>query len=200
MSESRSTPRLRLTAGVLAAVLALVAVSARGWATGLPGELMQLAGLVLVTCAALGRIWTSLYIAGFKDAWLVRHGPYASLRHPLYALSWLGMLGVGLATRSLALTTALTVLFAVVYRAAGRAEDEFLAKAHGAAFEQYRRDVASWLPRPSAYVVPASLEVRPPVLWKAFLDAGSLLGLYALLRLADALQRAGVTPTLLDLP
>jgi len=38
------------------------------------------------------------------------------------------------------------------------------------------------------------------VLWKAFLDAGSLLGYYALLVLADALQRAGVTPTWLSLP
>jgi len=47
---------------------------------------------------------------------------------------------------------------------------------------------------------PETLEIRPRVLWKAFLDAGSLLGLYALLRAADALQRAGVTPTWLTLP
>ena len=38
------------------------------------------------------------------------------------------------------------------------------------------------------------------VLWKAFLDAGTLLGLWGLLVLADALQRAAVTPTWVALP
>ncbi len=56
------------------------------------------------------------------------------------------------------------------------------------------------MPRPGRYSVPESLEVRPRVLWKAFLDAGSLLGLWALLMLADALQLAGRTPTWLTLP
>jgi hypothetical protein len=51
-----------------------------------------------------------------------------------------------------------------------------------------------------AYRVPQSLEIRPRVLWKAFLDAGTLLGLWGLLVLADALQRAAVTPTWMALP
>jgi hypothetical protein len=38
------------------------------------------------------------------------------------------------------------------------------------------------------------------VFWKAFLDAGSLLGLYVLACVADLMQRSGVTPTLLSLP
>jgi hypothetical protein len=48
--------------------------------------------------------------------------------------------------------------------------------------------------------VPESIEVRPRVYWKAFLDAGSMIGLYLLLRLADLAQLSGVTPTLLTLP
>jgi len=42
--------------------------------------------------------------------------------------------------------------------------------------------------------------VRPRVLWKAFLDAGTLLGLWCLLMVADAMQRAAITPTWLTLP
>jgi hypothetical protein len=60
--------------------------------------------------------------------------------------------------------------------------------------------VPAFLPDWSAYRVPETLEVRPRVFWKAFLDAGSLLGLYALVRLADQLQRAGITPTWFTLP
>jgi protein-S-isoprenylcysteine O-methyltransferase Ste14 len=200
MATSRSTPRLRLTALLLAGLLAIVAVSQRTAATGLAGQLMQLAGLACVACAALGRIWCSVFIAGRKDAQLVRNGPYAALRHPLYALSLLAMLGLGLATRSVAITAGLLLVFAATYFAASRAEDRWLRTAHGNDFDHYARDVRAFLPRPSRYSVPESLEVQPRVLWKAFLDAGSLLGLWALLMLADALQLAGRMPTWLTLP
>jgi protein-S-isoprenylcysteine O-methyltransferase Ste14 len=200
MATSRSTPRLRLTALLLLGLLALVAVSARTAATGIAGELLQLVGLVCVGCAALGRIWTSVFIAGFKDAELVRRGPYAMLRHPLYALSLVAMLGVGLTTRSIAITLALLLVFGTIYVAAARAEDRFLQGAHGMAFARYAGEVRAFLPRWSASEVPEALEVRPRVLWKAFLDAGTLLGFWGLLILADALQRAGLTPTWLTLP
>ena len=200
MPASRSTPRLRLTVALLAATVALVAVAERPLAGSLAGELLMLLGLACIVVAALGRLWTSLFIAGFKDAELVRRGPYAALRHPLYLLSLLAMLGVGLASRSLALTCGMVTVFGVVYARAARREDSWLQKTHGAAFEAYRREVRAFLPRWPALRAPESLEIRPRVLTRAFLDAGSLLGLYALLRLADALQRAGVTPTLLALP
>jgi protein-S-isoprenylcysteine O-methyltransferase Ste14 len=200
MATSRSTPRLRLTALLLAGLLAIVAVSQRTAATGLAGQLLQLAGLACVACAALGRIWCSVFIAGWKDVHLVRSGPYAALRHPLYALSMLAMLGLGLATRSVTITVGLLLVFAATYVAASRAEDRRLRVAYGDGFDNYAREVPAFLPRRARYTVPESLEVRPRVLWKAFLDAGSLLGLWALLMLADALQLAGRTPTWLTLP
>jgi hypothetical protein len=99
-------------------------------------------------------------------------------------------------------TAAILVVAALgaIHVAAARREDALLGARHGAAFEEYRRTVRAFLPRWSAYAVPERLEVRPRVLWKSFLDAGSLLGYYALLVLADALQLAGVTPTWLVLP
>jgi len=200
MSRSPSTPRLRITIALLVAVLVLVAVSERGWATGLAGEALQLAGLAGIACAALGRVWTSVFIAGRKDEALVRAGPYSALRHPLYGLSLLAALGIGLATRSLAITLTLVAVLGAIHAAAARREEAVLEARHGAAFEDYRRSVRAFWPRGSSYEVPERLEVRPRVLWKAFLDAGSLLGYYVLLRLADVLQLAGVTPTWLVLP
>jgi protein-S-isoprenylcysteine O-methyltransferase Ste14 len=200
MSSSTSTPRLRITLVLFVVVLALVAVSQRNWATGLAGIVMQLAALACIACAALGRLWSSVFIAGFKDEALVRSGPYSALRHPLYALSLLAALGIGLATRSLAITAALLATLGVIHATAARREDAVLMGRHGAAFEDYRRNVRAFWPRGTTYHVPERLEIRPRVLWKAFLDAGSLLGYYALLVLADALQRAGVTPTWLSLP
>jgi protein-S-isoprenylcysteine O-methyltransferase Ste14 len=200
MSTSRSTPRLRLTALLLAGVVALVAVSARTAAGGLAGQLLQLAGLACMAAAALGRIWASVFIAGFKDVQLVRRGPYAMLRHPLYALSLLAVLGIGLTSRSVSISTMLLASFSAIYVAAARAEDRFLRAGHGADFARYAGQVRAFLPRWSAYEVPDSLEVRPRILWKAFLDAGALLGLWMLLVAADGLQQAGLTPTWITLP
>lgn len=199
MTSSRSTPRLRLTAGLLALLLVIVAISERRFATGLVGEALQLAGLACVACAALGRIWTSIFIAGFKDQVLVRSGPYAVVRHPLYALSMLAMLGLGLTTGSLTITLSLLVVFGTIYSVAAQAEDRHLRELHGSSHEHFERDVRALRPRWAAYVVPDSLEIRPQILWKAFVDAGSLLGFYALLRFADALQQLGATPTWLTL-
>jgi len=200
MTVSRSTPRLRLTALLLAGLLALVAVSERTAATGLGGLALQLAGLACVGGAALGRVWSSVFIAGFKDSHLVRSGPYAMLRHPLYLLSLLAMLGAGLTTRSVSITVALLAVFGAIYGAAARAEERFLRATHGAEFARYAGAVPAFLPRWSACAVPATLAVHPRVLWKAFVDAGSLLGLWILLMLADAAQRSGITPTWIALP
>jgi protein-S-isoprenylcysteine O-methyltransferase Ste14 len=199
MTTSRSTPRLRLTAALIFTVLGITAVSERSLVTGLAGELMQLAGLVFIACAALGRLWSSLFIAGRKDTSLVREGPYSSMRHPLYALSLLAMLGVGLASRSVWVTLAMVVVFGWIYARAARGEDASIAQVHAAESEAYRREVPGFLPDWSRYRVPESLEIRPRVLWKAFLDAGSILGVYVLLRLADGLQQSGITPTWLEL-
>jgi len=200
MATSRSTPRLRLTVILLAGVVALVAVTERTAADGLPGLLLQLLGLACIGTAALGRVWTSLFIAGYKDAELVQHGPYALLRHPLYVLSLLAMLGAGLATRSLAIAAALLLVFAAVHLAAARAEDRYLRDRHGTAFERYAASVPAFLPRGARQAMPDTQQVRPGVLAKAFVDAGSLLGLWMLLVVADALQRHGVTPTWITLP
>jgi protein-S-isoprenylcysteine O-methyltransferase Ste14 len=200
MATSRSTPRLRLTAALLGLVIVLVSVSERDSLAGAWGELSRLAGLALVACAALGRVWTSAFIAGFKDTRLVRTGPYAACRHPLYALSWLGMLGLGLGSRSLAVTLGLGAAFALVFAAAIRREDALLATLHGDGYAAYRKDVPALWPRWPAESVPERTELRPRVFFKSIVDAASLIGVYLLLQLADLAQATGLTPTLLRLP
>jgi hypothetical protein len=94
----------------------------------------------------------------------------------------------------------LLAVSAAVHARAARNEDRFLRSSHGEAFDRYAGTVNAFWPRWSAYLVPEVLDVRPRVLWKAFLDAGTLLGYWVLLVLADALQRSGVTPTWMTLP
>lgn len=208
MTTSASTPRLRLT---LFWYLAMVLVTAVNRPTdwGPWGEALLGAGaLLLVAAAVLGRIWCSVFIAGRKDAELVVAGPYALCRHPLYSLSLLGALGLGFASRSATLTLATLLLLGWLVRRAAIAEEAFLAARHGAAFAAYLAGTPRFLPldwlrlgsRGRARALPASLEVKPPVLWKAFVDAGAFMLLWALVEAARALQSNGALPGWLALP
>ncbi len=203
MSTSASTPRLRLT--LLFYLILWLAAAFAGprptspWAS----QLNEVLAWLIVGAAALGRIWCSVFIAGRKDAVLVTAGPYALCRHPLYALSILAAAGLGLGTGSLALTLlAVAVVAALLWRAA-RAEERLLLALHGARYAEYMARTPRFRPRLAALDAarpPERLEIQPRVLWKAFLDAGSVLLLLALIVLSRSLRDAGITPRLWPLP
>jgi protein-S-isoprenylcysteine O-methyltransferase Ste14 len=199
MTLSSSTPRIRFMQAWYLLVLVLVALSGGRWFNGWVGVKVTLLGLVLIAAAALGRIWTSVHIAGRKDEQLVTFGPYSRCRHPLYALSILGGLGVGLATRSLLITAATLLVMSVLHLRAIRAEERFLLERHGEKFKDYCRDVPMLWPRHSGFKNPETTTINLPVFWKAFLDAGSFVAIFVLIQLLDALRTTGFWPTLFDL-
>jgi protein-S-isoprenylcysteine O-methyltransferase Ste14 len=198
---SASTPRLRATFYGYLALLALTAVNRPAVAPPIVEALLAVTAMLAVSASALGRIWCSVFIAGRKDAQLVTTGPYAMCRHPLYALSMLAAAGLGMASGSVVLTAVVLLMLAVLFRRAAAAEEQVLAELHGAAFARYVAATPRFWPRGGPHDPwHETVLVRPRVLWKAFLDAGSILLLLALILLAASLQRAGWLPTLVRLP
>jgi protein-S-isoprenylcysteine O-methyltransferase Ste14 len=185
MTESASTPRLRAT---FAIYLALVAATAVLGPRNVPAVWSYLTGIVGFTCVAiacLGRIWCSMFIAGHKDEVLVTTGPYAYCRHPLYSFSILGALGLGLASKSLLLGACVVLLIAALVIYAASCEEQFLADAFPEGFKAYVAATPNmWWPALRKAALPAQLDVRPEVLWKAFLDAGAFFVLWLLVTLA----------------
>lgn len=189
MTESASTPRLRATFAIyLVLIVAAALVGPRQMAPWLYYS-MTVAGFVCVTLACLGRVWTSVFIAGHKDAELVTTGPYARCRHPLYACSILGAAGLGLASKSLLLTVIVVVLISALVMYAASCEEQFLADAFPDAFKSYVVATPNmWWPGSRA-VLPEHLDVRPAVYRKAFLDAGSFFLLWLLVTVAAEFRR-----------
>ena len=146
MTTSASTPRLRLTLAWYLALVLLTALNQAPARAPWVGALLGAAALLLVATAVLGRIWCSVFIAGRKDAELVTTGPYALCRHPLYTLSMLGGLGLGLATHSATLTLATLLLLGWLVRRAAGAEEAYLATRHGAAFTAYAARTPRFVP------------------------------------------------------
>jgi len=194
MTTSTSTPRLRITQGWYLIVVLLVAVSDRPWTHHWSGDLASVAGLLLMAGAALGRVWTSAFIAGSKVEWLVTIGPYSLCRHPLYALSILGGLGVGLASRSVFILGLTLMLLVILHLRAIRYEERTLAARHQAAFRRYCDAVPRLIPRELRMRTPSDVQLNVAVYWKAFLDAGSYIALYAALAVLDGLHAASVLP------
>jgi protein-S-isoprenylcysteine O-methyltransferase Ste14 len=189
MTESASTPRLRATFAIYIGLVAATAVwgpqeigAAAWYSTGI-------AGFLCVALACLGRIWSSVFIAGHKDATLVTSGPYARLRHPLYACSMLGALGLGLTSRSVLLCAIVVVLIAALVVYAAACEEQFLAEQFPDEFKAYSAAVPNkWWPGALPAPLPERIDVRPAVFWKAFLDAGSFFVLWLMVALAAELR------------
>jgi protein-S-isoprenylcysteine O-methyltransferase Ste14 len=185
MTDSASTPRLRATFAIYVGLIGATAVVGpheipAGW-----HYLAGFIGFIGVALACLGRIWCSVFIAGHKDEQLITTGPYALCRHPLYALSMLGALGLGITSRSVLLCVAVVVLIAglVVYAAA--CEEHFLADSFPEEFKAYVAATPNkWWPRFASRTTPETLQVKSGIFWKALVDAGAFFLLYVLVSAA----------------
>ena len=88
------------------------------------------------------RILAGLY----PDHELIRTGPYAVVRHPVYATLFLLMLASGLLLAWWPLLLLGVILYVAGTEIRIHAEEELLQARFGAAFEDYRRRVPAYLP------------------------------------------------------
>lgn len=137
MSLSLRQERLRLT-WLLAVPFLLLAR---------PDPRLVLLGAGVALPGLLLRAWAAGCV--HKDVVLCTRGPYAVLRHPLYAGTFL--LGLGLATASghLLVLAAFPLLFLWTYGRTVRAEEKNLARRFGPGYAAYRARVPAFLPFPS---------------------------------------------------
>jgi protein-S-isoprenylcysteine O-methyltransferase Ste14 len=105
-------------------------------------------GLGLAGRLALGRSYrvsTTLGVALAPDARLVTTGPFALVRHPMYAGLALAAVGASLVYRTW--TTLAFVAQVPVLVARARREDRLLEHTFGEGWRTYARRVPGWLPR-----------------------------------------------------
>jgi protein-S-isoprenylcysteine O-methyltransferase Ste14 len=162
-AAGRASSRLRSRPGFLLATASYFGVALALWRP-LPakrsrthrligivtGALFYFPGLGLIMWArrALGAMYNFATTAGaplYRDPYLVTSGPYAFVRHPLYA----GLLATALG--GLLLYWRWTFLFGLLtflpLPLRARREEEALAATFGDAWQQYCSQVPGWFPR-----------------------------------------------------
>ena len=113
---------------------------------------LQIIGVVLLV-ASLG--WIILAQTQMRESWrigvdyrqktsLVQTGVFGVSRNPIFLGMQATLLGVFLVLPN-AFTLLILVLGAVLIHIQVRLEEEFLAKTHGAEYEEYRRQTRRWL-------------------------------------------------------
>jgi protein-S-isoprenylcysteine O-methyltransferase Ste14 len=115
---------------------------------------VAVAAVLIGTCGAMA--WKAVTHLGrqfrihaglYHDHELVRTGPYALVRHPIYT----SMMGMLVATMLLLGTQPAWAAIALLFFVAGtearvRAEDHLLASRFGAAFHEYQKRVRAYIP------------------------------------------------------
>lgn len=163
-------------------------------------ETVEAIGLGLILFAIAGRTWCSLYIAGRKKETIVDVGPYSVCRNPLYVFSFIGAAGAGAQFGSLSATFAAAFVTVLVFAVVVRKEERFLAGAFGETYLAYKARVPRFVPDFRLWRNVDTLEVRPFMVMRTFMDACVFLAAIPLAEGIEWLQGSGVLPVLWVVP
>jgi len=192
----KTTTRRRVSQvfGVAAIVLALTTKST--WLTGgWPTLVLAWLGLILLAVGVFGRLLSTLYIGGRKSSEIVTEGPYGLTRNPLYFFSFLGLLGLGLASANPAFLVVLVLAFALYYPGVFAQEEAKLLRKHGEPYAAYQKRVPRFWPRLTlTRKEPEWVEVSPDRFRSALGDAFWFVAGYIVLRAIAEAHARGALP------
>lgn len=159
-------------------------------------ELLKMAGMVLASVGAIGRLWCSIYIGGRKTHELVMDGPYALCRNPLYLFSLIGALGVAMTAHSLTIFLLVAVFFSLYYPGVIRSEESKLRPLYGKKFDDYCASTPAFFPRRFGNLseTPRTVDVR--LFRKHMAEAIWFILAIALISGLGILHTHGVLPSL----
>lgn len=177
---------------VILACAILLFFSPPSWThESMTGRLPETIGLLLVVIASMGRTWSSLYISGYKEHRVVCEGPYAIVRNPLYLFSFVGALGLGLATRHLSILIVITMAYLLYYPLVVWAEEYNLLQIFGQEYERYRNQVPRFIPRRLKMIEPDTYPVRPRHVRRSMQQNVWFFWAYLLLEIVTIIQDNG---------
>ncbi len=196
MAKNLNKSRILASKAALLSTLLVVLFSRQYWQDDSAyHEVLELAGNFLVAICAIGRVYATAFLGGFKNDRLVTHGVYSLMRNPLYFFSLMGITGVALVSNHPAVMLGLPLFFLLIYLQLIAREESFLQEKFGDEFTSYKKETPALWPKFSAYHAPQTTELTPRFLNKAFADAAWWLAALPAIELVEYLQTAGWVPT-----
>ena len=190
--------RIRISQIFAGLLVVLICISSSLWEDKTPfvTTVLFLLGAFLVGIASLGRLWCSVYIAGYKTDHLVTQGPYSMCRNPLYFFSLLGALGVGLTSETLLIPFVILIAFVLYYPLVIKSEEAKLIKLHKSEFEIYLKDVPKFFPKMSLLNEPEEYTVKPIVFKRHIFHALWFIWFVGIIEIIEEFHELNVLPTI----
>ena len=154
--------------------------------------LFEISGLLLISICSFGRLWALMYISGYKSSTLITEGPYSIVRHPLYFFSFIGAIGIGLASENILILALIISFYLVYYPFTILAEERKLTYKFGQSYTDYTSKVPRFIPKFSLYREPEFYNVTIRKLAWNFAEAMLLVWIFILMHFIELLQDAGV--------
>ena len=190
--------KLRIHMTWVFAFLLIIAIlfSSSIWEVRFPllSSFLFLVGISLVGIASLGRLWSSLYIGGYKTESLITVGPYSMCRNPLYFFSLLGATGVGLTSENFTIPLIILCGFCVYYPFVILSEQKHLRSIHGKEYDTYLRATPAFFPKPSLLSEPTEYVVKPHVFRRRIIGALYFIWLVGILELIEEAHELNLLP------
>jgi len=193
--------RIRISQIFAGLLVVLICISTSLWEIQAPFVtiLLFLLGAVLVGIASLGRLWCSVYIAGYKTDHLVTQGPYSMCRNPLYFFSLLGALGVGFASETLLIPFLILIAFWGYYPSVIKSEEVELGKIHGNEFEVYLKKVPTFFPNITLLNEPEAYTVKPIVFKRHMFHALWFVWFLGIIETIEGLRELNILPAVFNI-
>ena len=199
---SRVQRRRKRVIFVMALLLFFAALFTQSWwrPEGLWHEDIEIVGMVLIGLCVLGRTWCSLFIGGHKNEEIIRTGPYAVVRNPLYAFSVVAAGATGLLAGSITVGVLFALLIFLIFDRVIRKEETFLLNKFDGPYRDYLTTTPRWLPNWHLWENADTLIIRPNLVLITFRDASLFYLAYPLFEGIEWLQTDGILPVYLWLP
>jgi len=145
------------------------------------GAALPVLGAIAVVAGQVLRLWAVRHIGTISRTRTTRYGPlmtagpYAVVRNPLYVGNWLLWTGFAVWSRLLWMLPVAWLVFFFQYRAIARWEAGFIRSKYPETYDDYARQVRSWMPRwPSRQALAAVAPLHP---WREvfFSERGTLI-------------------------
>lgn len=167
---------------------------------GIVDLVLESIGFVLVTLGALGRIWSSLYIAGNKTETLIMVGPYSMVRNPLYFFSLIAAVGLSLSAESLLIAAVLFAAFMLYYPFVILEEEKKLIAVHGQVFRTYAARTPRLVPNPFLYRGGGEYLVDTRRFEKSAVDTMWFFWVFGIIQLIERLHETRILPVFFKIP
>lgn len=197
MAQSLNKSRMLNSKIALLGAFFLILFSRQFWENETPlHEFLDYGGYFLVALCALGRVYTTAFLGGFKNEDLITYGPFSIVRNPLYFFSLIGITGIALISNHLVVIIGLPLFFIILYYFLIQREEAFLEQVFGENYRAYKARVPRFVPNVSLYEAPETVQMSPRYINKALKDALWWFAPFPFIELVEYLQETNMLPIL----